>query len=400
MSEHAITFEQQAIALIAAELPITIAFLIEDEGVVCCRSSPEQPKTYDEIAGALQALLIPPSLPPAIITTGGIRRLACNGHVPHLNGYIVILAGEFLVSGKLDTWVHNVSEAWKQLVADHVSMLNSTGTVGDPKSCMEYLAARFSIDETNIWLMAEEAGEVIRGCGKIGRWGYDHVHQVTGESGMRLLEAEVGDFLAIVDIMVARGHFTAEALEAAKQSKLKRLEDWYEAPWAPAETEGITTPPSPTTHSAKELIESGYLAKVVLADTGLPSPPKGLRETSLDQSPRRLANKAYWKERADAIARKLFPFEGLPPASGLAAGIAQSCSHVSSPEPTEECDPVEELPRTPEGHLDWKALDGDLTTVKKDADGLLTVEVTKNGRMRVFAGIVASPITINIKPTH
>lgn len=495
MSEHATAFEQQAIANIAAEMPISVVFMRHTPGRIGTRTSTVSPKNYAEIDEAVHALTNPPFVQEFITTHAGILQLAMSGFVEHDRGYLVMLAGSHTLPKKpeeMRSWVTMMASAWAGLVADHISMLNSTGTVAAPS--MEYLAARFSTDETNLWLLAEEAGEVVRGCGKIGRWGYDHVHQVTGESGMRLLEAEVGDFLGIVDIMIARGHFTVEALEAAKQAKLKRLEDWYEAPWTPAdmapawaapETEGLSTPPatpSPTTHSAKELIESGYLAKIVLGDAGLPAPPKGFQwqalgdpqrcetgrprswmpsetrlkpkpkfnVTRLDgreyqgwlmeepalpcgrmrmaldtdqmiwvqtlnqelhevtppgtpptQSPARIANKAYWKERADTMARSLFPFEELPVAesSGLAAGITQSYSHVSSAEPAEEWSSTEELPRTPEGYLDWKALDGDLATVKQGVGGLLTVEVTKNGRMRVFTGIVASPITISINPT-
>ena len=140
--------------------------------------------------------------------------------------------------------------------------------------------------------------------------------------------------------MVARGHFTVEALEAAKLAKLARLEDWYEAPWtpadtAPAETEGLSTPPvTPTTHSAKELIESGYLAKVVLGDDSEELHEVTPPGTPTAQSPRRIANKAYWKERADTMVSRLFPFEDLPQSesSGLAAGSGSddsSFSHAS-----------------------------------------------------------------------
>lgn len=104
-----------------------------------------------------------------------------------------------------------------------------------------YLAKRFDCDETNLWCLTEEAGEVVRSCGKLGRWGYDHVHQITGESGMRLLEAEVGDFLACVEIMIARGHFTREAIHTAVRAKLTRLEDWYEAPLPGGDPEAGTT---------------------------------------------------------------------------------------------------------------------------------------------------------------
>lgn len=90
--------------------------------------------------------------------------------------------------------------------------------------------------------------------------------------------------------------------------------------------------------------------------------------------------------------RRVLPFES--PAGVVAPGLSYSHVRVSESEDT-----VEDLPRTPGGGVDWKALDGDLATVKKGVGGLLTVEVTKNGRTRVFAGIVASPVTININPT-
>lgn len=535
MSEHATAFEQQAIANIAAEMPISVVFMRHTPGRIGTRTSPVSPKNYAEIDEAVRALANPPHVQEFITTHAGILQLAMSGFVEHDRGYLVMLAGSHILPKKpeeLRSWVTMMASAWAGLVADHISMLNSTGTVAAPR--MEYLAARFSIDETNLWLLAEESGEVVRGCGKIGRWGYDHVHQVTGESGMRLLEAEVGDFLGIVDIMVARGHFTVEGLEAAKLAKLERLEKWYEAPptpadmkpverWAPAEQreqkaarhrtilsdafpfdsppamlfdkaysvvlksglavgakfQGIThadgtvlmhlQPPldtvcrcvwlsgkwhevpdvptpvemSPTTHSAKELIEGGWLAKVVLGDAprkpATPEPKKKRVVTRLDgyvyrgwllEEPAqpcgrmRMAlgtDQLIWVTSFDGKGlcettppsqatppgspRRVMPFEspaGVPrePTAGLGAGpIGQSYSHVRALEPTAPLPSgSEELPRTPEGYLDWKALDGDLATVKQGVGGLLTVEVTKNGRMRVFTGVVATPITFNITP--
>lgn len=126
------------------------------------------------------------------------------------------------------------------------------------ESQADYLAARFDNDETNLWMLAEEAGEVVRSCGKIGRWGYDHRHQVTGEKGMTLLENEIGDFLAIVEIMTARGHFDLERIRAAVLAKWERLEKWYDAPWTPEDKAPVDAPvvPSPDPYGIHKLIDA------------------------------------------------------------------------------------------------------------------------------------------------
>lgn len=375
--------------MIAAELTISVVFMRELVGGVLVRVSRVRPMNFEDLDVALFALISPACVAPFEVSQAAFHNFARTGLLEHDRGVVLLLAGEFVPPQKpehLRPWAARMASAWEEMVAAHVSTLNSTGTVAP--SQMEYLAKRFEIDETNLWLLAEEAGEVVRSCGKIGRWGYDHVHQVTGESGMRLLEAEVGDFLATVDIMVARGHFTAEALEAAKQAKLKRLEDWYEAPWPPADVAPVA--PSPTTHSAKELIESGYLAKIV---SGAIEPATGRPH---EVSPYRLSRDRR-KEALGKMARELLPFDAVDcgglGGGGIGGGITRSYSHVSQP----ECppDPVRELPRTPEGDLDWKALDGDLVTVKQGVDGLL-VEVTKLGRMQVFSGVLAKPVNISI----
>ncbi len=101
-----------------------------------------------------------------------------------------------------------------------------------------YLRERFNNDNTNLWLLTEEAGEIVRACGKLGRWGLYHKHQITGEDSMELLQGEAGDFLAIVEIMIARGHFTREAVHAAVHAKLERLEDWYDEAAVPVKSPG------------------------------------------------------------------------------------------------------------------------------------------------------------------
>lgn len=79
----------------------------------------------------------------------------------------------------------------------------------------------------NLEILAEECAEVIRIKSKIVRFGIDDFHPKNEMSNRDALEQEVGDVLAMVDILVGNGVLTAAGLEAAKGRKLVKLEQWY-----------------------------------------------------------------------------------------------------------------------------------------------------------------------------
>lgn len=230
--------EGDALARIASELPVDLLFL--RQGVVGIGAIRHRHwiKTHGDVIRALRRAVCGSH----IAKVSDERVVACEivrrGIFEHDGGCFLLVAGEPVVpttkttNGNAYEWAEKMAAAWREMLEEHVA--KKAGSKSTPSPA--YLAERFDIDEVNLWMMAEEAGEVVRGCGKIGRWGYDHRHQVTGESGMKLLEAEIGDFLATVEIMIARGHFDPAGIDAAKLAKFERLEKWYEAEWTPEDS--------------------------------------------------------------------------------------------------------------------------------------------------------------------
>jgi NTP pyrophosphatase (non-canonical NTP hydrolase) len=99
-----------------------------------------------------------------------------------------------------------------------------SGRTGDN---LNSLVSRFNNLPLNLEILAEEAAEVAQAKSKLIRFGLDHKHPTTGESAMRVLEQEVGDFLAIVDCLIEHGQFDSGRLEAAKKRKLEKMAHWY-----------------------------------------------------------------------------------------------------------------------------------------------------------------------------
>jgi NTP pyrophosphatase (non-canonical NTP hydrolase) len=77
-------------------------------------------------------------------------------------------------------------------------------------------------------ILVEECGEVIQEKSKIFRFGcYEESHKHPGMSHAECLEQELGDVLAMIELVRLSGVGISEAgLEAAKQRKLKKVITW------------------------------------------------------------------------------------------------------------------------------------------------------------------------------
>lgn len=75
-------------------------------------------------------------------------------------------------------------------------------------------------------ILQEECAEVIVEVSKCRRFGMDSLHYKTGVQHSAMLETEIGDVLAMVDILIEQGIIDAQALEVAKQNKRRKLEQW------------------------------------------------------------------------------------------------------------------------------------------------------------------------------
>jgi hypothetical protein len=71
-------------------------------------------------------------------------------------------------------------------------------------------------------LLVEEASEVIQIAQKIKRFGFESNFK-DGKSNRVLLEGEIGDFQAIVGLMMQRGEVDGGNIEVASFSKLGRM---------------------------------------------------------------------------------------------------------------------------------------------------------------------------------
>lgn len=75
-------------------------------------------------------------------------------------------------------------------------------------------------------ILQEECAEVIVEVSKCRRFGLDSVHYKTGVKHSAMLEAEVGDVLAMIDILIERGILDPATLDLAKDAKKDKLKKW------------------------------------------------------------------------------------------------------------------------------------------------------------------------------
>lgn len=75
-------------------------------------------------------------------------------------------------------------------------------------------------------ILQEECAEVIVEVSKCRRFGIDALHYKTGLPHRDMLEQEIGDVLAMVDILLEQDIITMEGLDHAKTKKIAKLHDW------------------------------------------------------------------------------------------------------------------------------------------------------------------------------
>lgn len=72
----------------------------------------------------------------------------------------------------------------------------------------------------------EECAEVTQSISKIFRFGFDSVHPITNKTNQQSLEEEVGDLLAMIDIMVEKCVVSDEQINIARKAKREKLKKW------------------------------------------------------------------------------------------------------------------------------------------------------------------------------
>jgi NTP pyrophosphatase (non-canonical NTP hydrolase) len=75
-------------------------------------------------------------------------------------------------------------------------------------------------------ILSEECAEVIQAISKCHRFGMDNVKPGKPKTNREHLEEELGDLLAMVDIMLEKGMIAQENLNIAKINKITKLKQW------------------------------------------------------------------------------------------------------------------------------------------------------------------------------
>lgn len=75
-------------------------------------------------------------------------------------------------------------------------------------------------------ILQEECAEVIVEVSKVRRFGLDSMHYKVNATHNEMLETEVGDVLALIDILIDQGILNKVALELAIGAKKEKLKQW------------------------------------------------------------------------------------------------------------------------------------------------------------------------------
>ena len=75
-------------------------------------------------------------------------------------------------------------------------------------------------------ILQEECAEVIVEVSKCRRFGLHSHHYKTGLLHAAMLENEIGDVLAMIDILVEQGVIDPTAIDFAKEAKKEKLKQW------------------------------------------------------------------------------------------------------------------------------------------------------------------------------
>ena len=75
-------------------------------------------------------------------------------------------------------------------------------------------------------ILQEECAEVIQAVSKINRFGIDNLKPGKPKTNREHLEEELGDMLAMIDILIVKGIVSSDNLEIAKLAKIEKLKKW------------------------------------------------------------------------------------------------------------------------------------------------------------------------------
>lgn len=75
-------------------------------------------------------------------------------------------------------------------------------------------------------IASEECAEIIQAISKCHRFGLNNFKPGKPLTNAQHLEGEIGDLLAMVDLLKSYGVITEEGLDIAKKAKIEKLKQW------------------------------------------------------------------------------------------------------------------------------------------------------------------------------
>lgn len=93
------------------------------------------------------------------------------------------------------------------------------------KYIKEERAMNSKLDEV-MNILSEECAEVIQAISKCNRFGLDNFKPGKPLTNAQHLEGEIGDLLAMVDLLKSMSIVSEEGLNTAKQAKVEKLKKW------------------------------------------------------------------------------------------------------------------------------------------------------------------------------
>jgi NTP pyrophosphatase (non-canonical NTP hydrolase) len=76
------------------------------------------------------------------------------------------------------------------------------------------------------FITQEECAEVTQAISKVLRFGMDSYHPVTNKSNKHSLEEEIGDLLAMIEILIRRAIISDSNVNEARIQKMEKLKKW------------------------------------------------------------------------------------------------------------------------------------------------------------------------------
>lgn len=75
-------------------------------------------------------------------------------------------------------------------------------------------------------ILQEESAEIIQAVSKIFRFGYNSKHPDKDQTNREHLAEEIGDILAMIELLIKNEIVDWQAVESAKNKKYKKLQQW------------------------------------------------------------------------------------------------------------------------------------------------------------------------------